>query len=75
MGAPYSICYGRLGGERIIVAGSESIGGEFTLYAGEEYRPVPVAEDLGGIMAIVLLELSGVPTIMPALAIRVETLI
>jgi hypothetical protein len=66
MGAPYSICYGRLGGERIIVAGSESIGGEFTLYAGEEYRPVPVAEGLGGIMAIVLMELSGVPAIITA---------
>lgn len=66
MGAPYSICYGRLGGERVIVAGSESIGGEFTLYAGDENRPVPIVEGLGGIMAIVLLELSSVPTIITA---------
>ncbi len=33
-GAPYSICTGSLMNERVVLAGSESIGGAFTLYSG-----------------------------------------
>jgi len=67
MGSPYSICYGMMGGERVIAAGSETMGGEFTLYTGDDiWKSIPIAEDLGGIMAIVITEISGVPTIITA---------
>ena len=66
IGAPYSVCYGMMDGKRIIAAGSETMGGEFTLYTGDEWRPVPIAEDLGGVMAIVFTEISGIPTIITA---------
>jgi hypothetical protein len=66
MGAPYSICYGIIDCKKIIAAGSETMGGEFSIYVGDKWSSVPVVENLGGIMAIVLSEMSGVPTIITA---------
>jgi len=66
MGAPYSICCGMIGAKRVIAAGSETQGGEFTLYTGDEWRPVPIVKGLGGIMGIVLTEISGKPAIITA---------
>jgi hypothetical protein len=66
MGAPYSVCHGTVGSERVIVAGSESIGGDFTLYAGKEHKLTHIIEGLGGIMAIVPLELEGLSALITA---------
>jgi hypothetical protein len=66
MGAPYSICYSTVGDERVIVAGSELIGGDFTLYAGKEHKPAHIIEGLGGIMAIINLELGGLSALITA---------
>ena len=66
MGNPYSICYGIMSGKRVIAAGSELMGGEFNLYTGDEWKPVPIIEGIGGVMAIVLIAISGIPTIITA---------
>jgi hypothetical protein len=66
MKAPYSVCYGYMAGKKVIASGSETVGGEFNLYTGDAWKPVPIVKDLGGIMAILFAEMSGVPTIITA---------
>jgi hypothetical protein len=65
-GAPYSICSGSLMNERVVIAGSETIGGAFTLYSGPGNDPAQIVEGMGGVMAILILDPTPVPALLTA---------
>lgn len=65
-GSPYSICCGHIGKQQVLIVGSESIGGDFTCFIGNDYRPTKIVEGLGGIMSIVIHDSWHMPSIYTA---------